>query len=755
MLTVYSQSPIDPVARDILSRAKTLANLSEKIQLTTDETVALRATNLLTLGRYTQLHGLPTLSTAQIKSKANSLTTLKRALVMCHQQTSPPFLKWSPPTPKSRKSMSPETPTLRIFSSRQETILWLASRIGSKSSRTDLVLDIETHGDIDILHPAERPLVYVGLFDGSEAAIIPAELLTSAWVELLDYLKRFNLIAHNGKFDLVTLCSQLGDPKISLKLTWDTMLMHYALWPASEQGLKVVAKQMLGVDDWEKLDSYAPLTAVLFDDRRTWWSTAYPVMEQLAEDKDLRSGMDMKRLGDYPPSMVQLYNAYDVYYTWLLWEQVKPVLDNNEDAAKAYRHLIRFSNHIQVDEADGFPVDLDKARKLADPYTEAVEQHLATLQEWAHAHVDASEFPGGAFNPNSPKQIQKLYATLGVELTKTDKKVMTELAQKGDKFAAKMLEYRSAKKMLSTYLDRVITHHNTIHGEPRMYPWYNLTSTVTGRLSSSGGTNIQNWPKQEELDHHMRLRGVYVPSRFDRWGVPQQRTLVQVDYSQAELRVAAALSGDDWLTGIFSDPSVDIFTQMTLDIFPNIGDKDQIKLWRRPLKSVVYGLMFGRGAEAVALELGIPIPQAKMIMNKFLTMADDLDRWRHWIMRACVVGEPIVTRFGRHFQHEVVTNKNKGSVRRSALSFLPQSTASDIMLTAYMGMKDWMATQPQLDWRFRALVHDAVTWDTPADEVEQCAEITTKFMVAAAKKIIPEVPFAVDANWANNWSETG
>ena len=124
-------------------------------------------------------------------------------------------------------------------------------------------------------------------------------------------------------------------------------------------------------------------------------------------------------------------------------------------------------------------------------------------------------------------------------------------------------------------------------------------------------------------------------------------------------------------------------------------------------------------------------------------------------MRACIAGTPIVTRFGRHFHHEVVTNRNKSAVRRSALSFLPQSTSSDIMLTAYMDMREWLSTRDHLDWRFRALVHDAVTWDVPVHEVGECISTTQRFMIDAAKRIIPEVPFAVDGKWADNWSQTG
>lgn len=743
------------MTRDVLAKAKELAQVNTRIRVTDDLTVAKRSPNLVTLGHYADLKGLPTLTPAQIKTKANSLTTLTRALTTCRKQSgsSWPSLTFPPP-PKSSESMKTATPTLQILTSRKEVESWLDSCLGNRTSTTELVLDIETHGDVDVLHPAERPLVCVGLFHTNEAVIIPSHLLDSPWPDLIESLKRFDLIAHNGKFDLVTLCSQLGDTEITLRLAWDTMLMHYVLWPAAEQGLKVIAKQILGVDDWETFDAFGHLSQDLYPDRGEWYRHAYPAMLQAAEIG--AKSMDMTRLGDYHPLMVQLYNAYDVYYTWHLWQYLSPILAMSEDSTRAYNHLVRFSNWIQVDEADGFPVDLRKAGKLRAPYAAQSDEHRRQLIEWAHAYVPAEEFPRGEFNPNSWQQVMKLYERVGVKLKSTSEDTMSKLVEKGDQFAAKLLEYRSAKKLLGTYLDAVITRHNSIHGEPAMFPSYRLAKTVTGRLSSSGVTNIQNWPTQEDVeDEDVRLRSVYVPSSLDRHGRPQERLLTQVDYSQAELRVAAALSGDTWLTEIFSDPSVDIFTQMTQEIFPQITDPEQIARWRRPLKSVVYGLLFSRGAHAIAVELGIPVDQAQMIINRFLMMATKLDRWRQWIMKACVTGEALVTRFGRHFQHEVVTNRNKASVRRSALSFLPQSTASDLTLLAYMDMRDWLATRPELDWRFRALVHDAITWDTPADEAEQCGKVCGDFMIAAAKKMIPEVPFAVDAKSAKNWAATG
>jgi len=673
---------------------------------------------------------------------------------------------------------------------------------GSRPKKTRLALDIETHGDIDVLHPSQRPLVCVGMFDGSMATVIPRSLLGPAdyegsdwaWPEFLAELTHFDLELHNGIFDIPTLTSRLadGDPEESgVQLGFDTMVAHYILRPAAEQGLKPVAKALLGVDDWDKVESFPRMAAKLFEgDRAGWWKHVFPVMEAVAErvtrpwtshekqnyvrayaknsdflepsfDELVHLGivspwlerpdvkMDMENLANEPAFMVHLYNAYDVLHTWMMRDWLEPALAAREGAQGAYEHLNGFDNAIMWDELSGFPVDTVRGKELMTILTEEADTLRDQLIDWAHTYVDMAKFPRKCFNPNSWQQVMTVYASVGVKLKSTNEKTMSKLAEKGDKFAKTLLKYRSVMKELGTYAIKAAERTNNMSGEEVMYPWYNRTSTLTGRLSSSGVTNIQNWPKQDELAVERRLRTVFVASRLG----PVPRTLVQVDYSQAELRVMAALSGDDWLTDKFRRTDLDIFTQMTGDIFPHVKDPKQIKLWRRPLKSVVYGLAFGRQAKAIAVELGIPVEEAQTVMDGFLLQADELSVWREWIMREAVTGGDLVTRFGRRFQHEVVNFRNKASVERSALSFLPQSTASDITLKAYVALRKWIKANKR-DWIFRAVVHDALTYDTPVSEAQEAQEVISRFMIDAATEVIPEVPFAVDGNIAQNWAET-
>ena len=641
-------------------------------------------------------------------------------------------------------------------------VSWLRTSRGDQH-KPRLALDIETHGDVDVLHPEERPLVCVGLYDGEGVGIIPRSLLgpesyegkDNPWPEFLYELSNWDLELHNGMFDIPTLTARLAEPgadfeSYGVEIGFDTQLAHYALRPAAEQGLKPLVKSFFNVDDWDQFHGFESLAADLAVENRDWWfSRVWPVLDWMADHVgDSSKKMDMKRLADYPELMVQLYNGYDVLYTWALRDFLMPYHEHHEDVKRASDHLHEFSNAIMWDQLGGFPIDSVRAAQMCVSLEERVAKEQATLIEWAHSYIDPSLLPGRQFNPGSWQQVKKLYAHVGHKLTATDKKTMTSLAERGDKFASKLLEWRSFKKELSTYALKARDHTNSLHGEPRLYPWYRLTTTVTGRLSSSGVTNIQNWSKQEDRPHEDRLRSLLVPTSLR----DEPSVLVQVDYSQAELRVAAALAKDQWLLDQFADESVDIFTKMTMDIFPDLTDMQEIKLWRRPLKSVVYGLAFGRQARAIALELGIAEKEAQAIIDQFLGMASNYAKLREWTMRAARNGIPLITRYGRHFQHEIVTPKNRASVERSALSFLPQSSASDTTLRAYMNLRP---EAKKRGWIFRALVHDAITYDVPLSEAEECIAVVGEAMQKAGEAMFPEVKWAVDGNYATDWSRTG
>jgi DNA polymerase I - 3''-5'' exonuclease and polymerase domains len=196
-------------------------------------------------------------------------------------------------------------------------------------------------------------------------------------------------------------------------------------------------------------------------------------------------------------------------------------------------------------------------------------------------------------------------------------------------------------------------------------------------------------------------------------------TLVQADLSQAELRVMAALSGDKWMLNALQEGQGDFFDSHMMPIcFPQVDllglSPVDHKEFRTKVKTVQYGLAFGRQAMAIGIELGISVHEAQDIIDNYLNTAQEFALWREDVMAAATDESKrdfLVSPFGRRFQSEVITKKNKSNVEREALSFLPQSTASDICLTTAIRVHP--VIKSEYNSHIVSLVHDAILVECP------------------------------------------
>lgn len=212
------------------------------------------------------------------------------------------------------------------------------------------------------------------------------------------------------------------------------------------------------------------------------------------------------------------------------------------------------------------------------------------------------------FNPASSKQLGDfLYLPEGLGLPKprnpktkktggTGVEALNMLEDKTG-FIDSLLEYRSLNKTLSTYLLGIqdkLDIHGYVHTD------FKVTGTETGRLSSSN-PNVQNMTnvyKQKYTSTKLAasfIKGMFVP--------PADCTIVQVDYSQAELRVIAYYAQCVYMLNAYND-NVDLHAQtaadvlgITLDGFYQLAKDDQ-KLHRYRAKAVNFGFIYGMSAES-------------------------------------------------------------------------------------------------------------------------------------------------------------
>lgn len=245
-----------------------------------------------------------------------------------------------------------------------------------------------------------------------------------------------------------------------------------------------------------------------------------------------------------------------------------------------------------------------------------------------------------------------------------------------------------------------------------------------------------------------------------------KNTLINVDLSQAELRVMAILSGDEWMQAALQEGAGDFFDTHLMPVaFPWIeerygsveGYKEMLphahKEDRTKVKAVQYGLAFGRQAPAIAQSIGLPTQEAQVIIDNYMTTAPGFAQWREDIMLAAKdpsKRDLLVNPFGRRFQSEIITSKNYRNIQREALSFLPQSTSSDIMLSTAIRIS------PQLrDWGYHPfnLVHDALMIEGPEENAEFIGQYVGRELRLTGEAVLgTSVPFLSDYSYGISWA---
>jgi DNA polymerase-1 len=245
------------------------------------------------------------------------------------------------------------------------------------------------------------------------------------------------------------------------------------------------------------------------------------------------------------------------------------------------------------------------------------------------------------------------------------------------------------------------------------------------------------------------------------------KTLINIDLSQAELRVMAILSGDDWLREALQENAGDFFDTHLMPVaYPGKTEyHGSVEAWkeadavdhkecRTNCKAVVYGLAFGRQAPAIAESLGIATREAQSIINSFLGQAYKLDEFRERIKEAARVPakrDILISPFGRRYQSEVVTTKNYRNIEREALSFLPQSTSSDIMLATAIRV------QPKLEslgYNIFNLVHDAMMLEGEREGAEMVAQFVGVELRKTGEMVLGDsVPFLSDYSFGQSWAD--
>jgi uracil-DNA glycosylase family 4 len=587
-----------------------------------------------------------------------------------------------------------EPPKYAAFDERESAVAALRAL---DNKRGPIAVDIEVGVDKDssFTHPDDLLCVGIG-YAPNRAFVIGENALKHAEVQaaLATVLADKDVTEHNGKYDdqVLMRLGIIDEPAAN----FDTMLASYVQDERPGfHGLEGRACEVLGAPTWKhELDRFKSK------------NDSYAVV---------------------PRKVLYRYNAWDVSQTYLLREHDEKKL-RQQGLTHVHDHLLEVAQELIYLELDGLGIDVEYLDELLVEYLDVLEPLEAELR-------DLISWP--TFNPRSPQQVLKVLHGFKMPANNTEADTLKRLhdtapvGTKRRRWLEVLLEHRKHQKSYSTYVKG--TKKRLLDG--RVYPTYSLHGSTSGRIACRN-PNVQN------ITRGYKLRRMYVPHRG--W------TFIQGDYKQAELRVMTVEGRDEYLRGVFNDPERDLLGEVTERFYGPGWTKEQ----RVRGKAVVYGVSYGREAPSIAGEYGIAVGEAQGFIDAWFELAKGVASWRKDIINQVFKeGQALQTHFGRKRRFWLITRENRVDVEKEALSFVPQSTANDICLSALVRMRRLFGTGSDAP-RIRIPVHDSLLVESREPDRDEVGHLQQQVMEETAAEVYSDyVKFPVDITYGANWGE--
>ena len=384
-------------------------------------------------------------------------------------------------------------------------------------------------------------------------------------------------------------------------------------------------------------------------------------------------------------------------------------------------------------EEKGMLIDRDYFKNLEKEYAKEVanlENEICTLA-------------GTDFNPNSPIQLGEILfeklnlPTKGIKKTtrgySTGAKELDKL--KGTHpIIEKIIEYREASKLLSTY---IIPMPTLADENGRIHTTFTQNVTATGRLSSLN-PNLQNIPVR--TDEGKRIREGFIARKG--------KVLVSADYSQFELRLAAVLSGDEALIKDFNS-GVDIHTKTASEAF-HVPIENVTKAQRRAAKVINFGVLYGMSVKGLADAADMPIYEAKTFIDNYFKLRAPIKAKLDNILKQAEEDGYVETYFGRRRPTPDVKSSNfiiREAAKRAAQNMPIQGTEADLMKRAMIEIDKALPDGAELVMQ----VHDSLIIECDDSQKEIVADILKEKMESIAPEL--NIKLAVEITTGNNWGE--
>lgn len=697
-----------------------------------------------------------------------------------------------------------------------------------------LGMDIETTGFG--IHAVPLSIGFGALTDdgGGYVVVVPQRYIGD---EVLKFLQTYDgySVFHNLKFDIQHLMRHFGH--FELRHPADTMMMHYALDERPfnryrSHALKLLARLYYDAPDYDldmgkwleqffredignsvRMEWVEEFCAEHAEAARTCWRRWYEGL--YGEEPDWRGrkvGRDipvedvamavmmskMPRTMLPPPNKLEkkamlndlhTYQGLDCYYTARLFPDLKAKMD--EESERLFplidKYYVPASIALARMEMNGVKIDIPYFQQMRAHLAEQLEHDLVELRRIVEEQTGLLFEDKEGFNPNSSHQVKKvLYGEEGLDLDapkntgryawkqsgeSTNKDVLKYLAKEVARdrpqisdLIERILRYRIRSKILGTYVDGILDRCDS---DGRVRGDFNLHGTATGRTSCSN-PNLQNIPDASHVGYDIR-KGFLAEDGY---------VMLEADFSQLELRVAALFSQDPVLLDVYRQGG-DIHQEVALLLWNK--PKDQVTKYERYLaKCMNFGVIYGRGGRSIATGPEMDnlkeisgrswsIQEIENYFNKFKVGYNVLFKWMEEVKKDSVKKQHVENPLGFRRRFDCILDSSRGHIERQTVNTPIQGFAGQMMIWAIVQMTKELDPE-----RCRVLftVHDSVCLEATLDYAQEAASIVKRIMEEGlpdpAWVTLPQLPhspfkvgealqynlpFVADVNIGPNWGE--
>ncbi|MFA8433879.1 MAG: DNA polymerase I [Marinifilaceae bacterium] len=486
---------------------------------------------------------------------------------------------------------------------------------------------------------------------------------------------------------------------------FDTMLAHYLIQPELKHELSYISQYDLNyklIEEEKKGRGKAQLSLMMEDDSQ--------LRDRMCEEVDVI--IQLKEVLEARMKENKLDELYE--------EVEMPLVEILADM-----------------EFYGVRIDVDTLKD----YAGELNAKVATLEK------EIIDLAGQDFNVASPKQLgeilfDKLQLDSKAKKTKsgqysTSEPVLMKLKGKHE-IIEKILDFRSLKKLISTYVEALPTYINSKSG--KIHTSFNQAEAATGRLSSTN-PNLQNIPIRTEQGRY--IRKAFVPS-------DEEHTFLSADYSQVELRLMAHMSQDEQMVEAFNQ-NADIHTATAAKIY-KLDDADVTREMRNRAKTANFGIIYGISAWGLAERLDISRKEGKELITGYFETYPRVKAFMDESVEIARKNEFVETFMGRRRYLKDINSSNaivRGVAERNAINAPIQGSAADVIKMAMIKVYRRMQKEG-LKSRMIIQVHDELNFDCLKSELDQMKIILKEEMENAVKL---SVPLTIDMGVGENWLE--